>query len=210
MIVLIVLFIGGLLLFALSIHQIIVSRKLIKAGINGVLGALLFFSSIVFLLLLLNIQTYVQLTKEIQLAELEVGQHTQKGIPLVLRMNNQHRIYWITSSEWRIDARFLKWKPWLSVLGKEPVVRLETLSGRMGQYVDKPESVYPLYTNHKIIEEVSIFLTTHMGLVDSLYGSSVYMPAAEGAHYHISASHSGLIARPVNQMGKEAVLNWGR
>ena len=210
MLFIITLFVAGMILVVLSIRQIIFRRKFLRAGVNGAIGASLLIGAAFFSLLLLNLQTYVQLTKEIQLAELSVGKGTVEGTPLTLIINGNQHTYLISSNEWRIDARFLKWKPWAAVLGKEPVVRLESLSGRIKQHRDKPERVYQLHSDYKQLEELLSYLTMRFGMVDTLYGSSVYMPTKEGARYQISATHSGLVARPVNEQGREAIYNWGK
>lgn len=46
-------------------------------------------------------------------------------------------------------------------------------------------------------------------LIDARYGSSVYLPAAEGARYEVKVSATGLVARPVNEAGRQAVAQWG-
>ncbi|MEJ2611747.1 MAG: hypothetical protein P8179_17130 [Candidatus Thiodiazotropha sp.] len=199
----------GLALIGLSIYQVMVKRRFFRAGINGMVGFLFIISATFFTLLLFNIQTYVQLTKEMPLAELEVGVTSNMGTPLILLFNGKKSIYHISSKEWRLDARFLKWQPWLSILGKEPVVRLESLSGRESRKGQSRGEVFQLYNNFQQIEELLSYLTMKFGMVDSLYGSSVYMPVKEGAKYKISATHSGLIARPINAQGDQAISNWG-
>jgi hypothetical protein len=47
-------------------------------------------------------------------------------------------------------------------------------------------------------------------MVDTMYGSSVYMPVETGARYQVSANYAGLIARPINVTGKQAVIQWDR
>src|ERR1035437_3043110 len=44
--------------------------------------------------------------------------------------------------------------------------------------------------------------------VDALSGSATFLPMADGALYQVSVSQSGLVARPLNQAGREAVAGW--
>jgi hypothetical protein len=44
--------------------------------------------------------------------------------------------------------------------------------------------------------------------VDAEYGSSVYLPLADGAVFEVSMSQSGLLARPAGETGEEAVRRW--
>jgi hypothetical protein len=198
----------GLALVALSFRQLIHQKRLMRASINGAFGSLLIVFSAFISLLLLNLQTYVQLTKEMPLAELEVVQVTDEGASVTLTVGSKRYNYLIAADEWRLDARFLKWKPWLAVLGKDPIVRLESLSGKLPLSSVNPEQVYQLATDYPPLDELISYLTNRLGMVDTLYGSSVYMPNREGARYRISATHSGLVARPVNNSGRDAIINW--
>lgn len=44
--------------------------------------------------------------------------------------------------------------------------------------------------------------------VDALFGSAAFVPMADGALYEVRVSQSGLIARPLNQAGRDAVAGW--
>lgn len=44
--------------------------------------------------------------------------------------------------------------------------------------------------------------------VDAVYGSATYMPMTDGAAYRVTASPSGLVARPLNDIAREAVRRW--
>jgi hypothetical protein len=204
----ILIFILGLLLIGFSFWQLFLRRKLLQGGLYGTFGIALAFPSMVILLLMLNLQTYVQLTRETSLAEIYVGQRTDQGIPVSLIREGSTNVYWIKAQEWRVDARFLKWKPWVSILGKDPVVRLESFTGRMREIGSPPDPIYTLTDTSGILEQLTTFLATHTLMVDSLYGSSVYMPAKAASRYRISATQAGLVVRPVNETGHQAILDW--
>jgi len=44
--------------------------------------------------------------------------------------------------------------------------------------------------------------------VDALAGSAAFLPMADGALFEVRVSQSGLIARPLNQAGRDAVAGW--
>jgi hypothetical protein len=203
-------FLLGLVLLGVSLKQVFFKRKLLIGGFNGTLGAILTISAVVALMLFMNLQTYVQLTRETHLADLSVGNRTDRGIPVSFMREGKTQIFWIKSAEWRVDARFLKWKSWVSILGKDPVVRLESFTGRMIKTGDNPDPIYDLSESSGIAEYLTTFLATHTVMADTLYGSSVYMPTIEQSNYRISATHAGLLARPINTRGQQAILDWNQ
>lgn len=200
----------GILLTGFGLRQLIFKRKLIAASLNGLLGLVVLLVSAFVAMLLFNVQSYIQLTKEHVLAEVEIGAIDSGAATLVLTINGEPRTYPITTDEWRVDARFIKWKPWVALLGKNPVVRLESLSGRNAVAGSGVIQVYNLHEDFQIIDKIITNLTDHFGMIDTMYGSSVYMPVEAGAHYQVSANHAGLIARPINHEGEQAIMQWDR
>lgn len=201
----------GLLFSGYAVYLLIRRRRLLSAGINGLIGMPFLLAGGFLSLLLLNLQTYHQLTREVVLAEVSVGNPTKDGAPLRLVLRDHADTYFLQSSEWRLDAKFVKWKPWMSLFGKEPIVRLERLEDR-GLSVDGLPVMnrYDLLTGGEWTDDLVSILTDQIGLIDSVFGSSVYMPAVPGAEYQVSASISGLVARPVNPVAKRAVMEWRR
>jgi len=209
MVITIILLVGGLLLTGYASFLLVRRRRPIAAGINGLVGLPILVIGGFLSMILLNLQTYQQLTHEVLLAEISIGQPTQNGLPLRMVFNDHADVFLIDTPEWRLDARFVKWKPWLSLFGKEPVVRLERLEERGISSTGRPVmNRYELATSGQLSEELMAFITDNLGLIDSVYGSSVYMPSVPGAEYHVTASISGLVARPVNKRAKQAVVDW--
>lgn len=180
-----------------------------RAGLNGLAALPLLVVGGFFSMLLLNLQTYQQLTREVALAEISFGGASDQGIPLRLVVKDQSTTYLIQTREWRLDAKFIKWKPWMSLIGKEPVVRLERLEERgINPNGQVQADSYDLVSDNLLLDQMISVLTRELGLVDTVYGSSVYMPVAAHAKYQITASISGLVARPVNPMAEQAVMEW--
>ncbi len=199
----------GLSFSAYALFLLLRKRRLLRAGINGLAGMPFLVVGGFFSMLFLNLQTYQQLTHEVVLADVSLGQPTAQGVPLNLRINDRTETYMIQSDEWRLDARFVKWKPWLSLVGKEPVVRLELLEER-GRQLDSQaqRNSYDLVSDPLWMDDMVSSLTQQLGLIDTVYGSSVYMPVAENAEYRITAAISGLVARPLNLPAERAVIKW--
>lgn len=207
---LLILFIG-LLFSGYAFYLLIRRRRLLAAGINGLASLPFLLLGGFFSLLLLNLQTYRQLTHEIVLAEIRIDQPTEQGVPLYLAYGERVETFYVGTPEWRLDARFVKWQPWLSLLGKEPIVRLERLEERRAASAgSSPLKGYDLVTDMLWADRMVAALTEEFGMVDSVYGSSVYMPVRPGAEYQVSATISGLVARPVNPPGRQAVIEWSQ
>jgi hypothetical protein len=204
----IALLITGLLLLTISLRLLVFKRSVISATVNGLFGLFILLIATIFTLLLMNVQTYVQLTKEIDLVEIEVTDVSTNGAHLKLSYGGKTTTHLINADEWRLDARFIKWKPWFTLFGKEPIVRLESLSGRNQKITPGAGQIFQLADDSMNSDELFSYLTDKFGLLDTMYGSSVYMPMQRGARYLVSATHSGLIARPVNSQGRSAVNNW--
>ena len=211
MVVTLLLLFTGLLFCGYAFVLLLRRRRLLAAGVNGLISLPLLLCGGFFGMLLLNLQTYHQLTREFVLAEVRLGQPTSEGVPLQLIVGDQQQTYNIRTSEWRLDARFVKWKPWLSLLGQDPAVRLERLEEREASGEgDTPLKRYNLIHATAWIDKTISELSEKIGLVDSVYGSSVYMPAIPGTEYQVTASISGLVARPTNRQGRSAVIEWSR
>jgi hypothetical protein len=206
-----VLLLIGLFFAGYSFFLLLRRRRLIAASVNGFIGLPFLLVGGFFSLLLLNLQTYHQLTSEITLVDVHIGQPTDQGLPLRLAFADQEDTYFIQTPQWRLDARFVKWKPWMSLFGKEPIVRLERLEGR-GTNSDGRQVLnsYELGKQLAWTDEIVSAVSDKIGLIDSVFGSSVYMPSAPGAEYRVTASISGLVARPMNQYARNAVLGWAR
>ena len=199
----------GLLLMAYALLTLVKRRRLLLSGVNGFLGFSLTTVGSFATLLLLNVQTYQQLTREITLAEIVIGKSSASGTPVQLITQQASRSFSINAPEWRLDARFIKWKPWMSLLGKTPVVRLESIAGRTSD-LGVPIRRYEVATDNKWLDDFVSEISRHMGLIDSVYGSSVYMPVKVGARYEVTATVSGLLARPINSTARQAVLEWSQ
>lgn len=186
----------------------LLKRRLLVAMKNGTASLSLLSITMLFALLFLKMHTYSRLTSEQKLAELSIGIRTDDGIPIRIQTKDQQQVFYINAEEWQLDARFLKWKSWAYLLGSESIVRLEGLTQR---YPDSKQTIpvhHSLVSNHPKLSELGSSISDWIGIVDTYYGSAVYMPVVKGSTYTVSATIFELIARAENKQAHNAVIEW--
>lgn len=102
----------------------------------------------------------------------------------------------IHGEQWRLEARFLRWKSWAKLLGADPLYRLDRFSGR---YVNVEDEKNEKRSAFDVAPEVVIdpfdWSSEILG-VDTVNGDSVYQDMEHGKGYDILTSGDGLFARP--------------
>jgi hypothetical protein len=118
----------------------------------------------------------------------------------------------LRGDEWQVDARVLKWRGLANIAGFDTVYRLERIGGRYRDIDSErgaPRTVHVLNEPARIDAwELARRYREYVPWVDALSGSATFLPMADGALYQVSVSQSGLVARPLNQAGREAVTGW--
>lgn len=98
-----------------------------------------------------------------------------------------------------LDARFLKWHPWLTVLGVEPAYRLERVAGRYLTLDDEqtaPRTVYAIASALPVdLFALSERVPALSELVDAEYGTATFTEVEDGARYAVTVSSTGLLIR---------------
>ena len=160
-----------------------------------------------------SLHTYSRLTQEQEAARAVFRELAPRRYELLLVVKNEPaRAYEIRGDEWQIDARVLKWKGLGTLLGLDTLYRFERLAGRYADTTQEktlPRTVYPLaaeapFDLWALLKEQQRWLP----LADALYGSATYAPMADGAHYAINVSATGLLIRPLNDPAKKALGAW--
>jgi len=167
------------------------------------------------LLLSMSYLGYQRLTAEQQVAVIEFSQSGKEEYTARLMIDGElDRLLLIRGDEWQLDARVLTWKPPATLLGLDPVYQLERLSGRYST-VDRERS--EPRTVHALAEERTLDLwslahdfPTFAPGIDAYYGTATYLPLADGARFRVTLSRDALIARPVNELARAAVGDWGQ
>lgn len=123
------------------------------------------------------------------------------------------QLYELRGDEWQLDARIISWQPPLTVLGLDPIYKLERLSGRyasVDRELSEPRSVHDLAPGQPLdLWQLARRFPLLLPGVDAYYGTATYLPMANGASFTITMSRDALLARPANEAGTRAVARWG-
>jgi len=155
----------------------------------------------VLLLLASNFYTFKRVTAEEPIAELRFTRVGPQEYEAVMRYGDfcTPETYRLFGDQWRIDAEFLKWRPWANLLGFDSMYRIERLGSR---YLDIQGENTSRRVSYALRPAVPVDLTAviaaYHGIftpVDTLYGSSVYASMDKDAVYRVFRGQSGLFAR---------------
>jgi hypothetical protein len=172
-------------------------RRFIRISLWLVVVAVVAF----FLLLGASIYSYYALTDETLIAELEFEQRGEERYLALLRTGDfcGEQTYEVLGEQWRIDAQFLKWHYWATLLGLESQYRLERLEGR---YRDVADQNSKALLAHALAEPAAIDiggLAARLGrfnfLADASYGSSTYHDIDTTTRYLVFKSPTGIFTR---------------
>ena len=188
-------------------------RKVVRTtalglGTGGLLIAAALLGSIA-----LNLHTYQRFTSEQDVVQLRFAALAPQLFEVRLRFpDGASRRAELAGDEWQLDARVLKWSGLATVLGFRPVYRLERLSGR---YSSAEQELTARRTIESFTEDRGLDLWSSARVaddwipwVDAVYGSAAYLPMRDGAHFRVTISNRGLLARPLNDSAIKAVADW--
>ena len=164
-------------------------------------------------ILLSSIYGYNQLTDEQIVSQIEFRETAPGEYSARLMLDGElDKLLPLRGDEWQLDARVITWSPPATILGLDPIYRLERLSGRYSDVEDEknePRTVHALTEDSAMdIWNVARRFPALMPGVDAYYGTATYVPMADGARYEVSLSRDALIARPINDQAREAVGDW--
>jgi hypothetical protein len=165
------------------------------------------------LALVMNLRTYQRLTSETPAGELDLSRVAPHQYDAVITYpNGSVTVFFLRGDEWQVDARILKWMGTVDLLGFDTAFRLDRISGRYTKIEDEqgqPRTVYELRPPDAVdLWDLARRYHRWLPWVDALYGSATFLPMADKASYEISASQSGLIARPLNEPARNAISGW--
>ena len=160
-----------------------------------------------------NLQGYMRLTNETPAAEVRFRQQGERRFAAeVLYPDQTREAFDLAGDEWQLDARVLKWHAPATLLGLDAAFRLDRIGGRYRDVASErsqPRTVYELARPPGVdVWTLARRFRAWLPWVDALYGSATYLPMADGAHYAVSISPTGLVARPLNREAREAVAAW--
>jgi len=152
-------------------------------------------------LVLGNLYTYKRFTTENPIAQLTFTAVNHQEFDATLRFGNscEENIYRVFGDEWRIDAQFLKWKSWATLLGLNAMYRIDRLSGRYANIHDensKSHSAHELKTSSTLdLSKLAERYNNKFPPVDTVYGSSVYEAMQPNSLYTVFVTQSGILVR---------------
>ncbi len=162
--------------------------------------------------------TYFRLTAEEPVARItfeEVGDQEYNAY-LTLPGNDIPGKYVIYGDQWRIDAEFVKIKPWANILGVDSRYKLVRLEGRYQDIEDqntRPHMAYDLGATRGI--DIGKLVADWNFLIDAEYGSSTFTDIEISNAYTVYKSQFGLLVREdaaqsdaTSKGAVEGLFNW--
>ena len=202
----------GLILAILGCRRLW-ARGVVVGTLEGLTGLLLLALAVLAAAVGLNLRTYDRLTHEIPVATVSFQPLGEQAFSAVLAQAAGRTFVFDTyGDEWQLDARILKWRGIATVLGFDTIYRLDRFAGRYRDAAQERtgrRSVYSL--NDEPGLDVWAWTRAYprwLPWVDAVYGSATYMPMVAGATYRVTASPTGLLARPVNAAARKALRQW--
>lgn len=187
----------------------------IFAWLRGTLGLCLILFAVAFALSGLDLLSYKQMFQDKPILTISFVQKQEQHYVSTLLDIEQgvEQDFDIYGEQWQIDARMIRWSGLFNLLGAKPGYRLERLNGRYHSLEDErrnKRSVHPLSESEYFIDTWLLVNKSNnvVPLIEAVYGSAAYLPMADGAIYQISLSHSGLVAKPLNEIAEGAINSW--
>jgi hypothetical protein len=108
----------------------------------------------------------------------------------------------LAGDEFSVEARILKWHPWINLLGIHTAYELDRVSGRYSNIEDErrlPRTVYPLGSEQRVVDLFAwrARLPWLAPLVDAEYGSGTFIRPERDARFEVRVSTTGLLVRRV-------------
>jgi hypothetical protein len=201
----------GVILFLLGIRRVW-RRRVMTGSLEGLVGLLLLAIAALGVAISIDLYTYDRLTHESPVAEVHFQGIEPQHFWADVMMKNNTKTLDLRGDEWQIDARVLKWHGTAVLIGFDTLYRLDRLSGRywdLSKERTRPRTVYSLSEEPGLdLWMIAKRYARWIPWVDAVYGSATYMPMVDGAHYTVSVSSSGLLARPANNIARKAVGEW--
>lgn len=188
-------------------------RRILRAGAGALTGTAAAAALAVSVLVLLSYVSYERLTYERPIAAIEFSRVAPLEFRARLMIDGQRdRFFLLAGDTWQVDARLVTWKPPATILGLDPLYRLERLSGRysnIAQEREAPRTVHALAADTPVdLWSVAQRVPVLVPGVDAHYGSAAYVPMVDGARFEVSLSRDAVITRPGNEVARSAVERW--
>jgi len=153
------------------------------------------------LLVSANVYTYHRLTTETVIAELRFEPMGERQYLAHLRTGDrcEERVLPVLGEQWRVDAEFLKWQYWATVLGLDSQYRLDRLEGRYRTAEEQntaPKIAHDLGADTAVdVVSIAHTLGSWNFLLDATYGSSTYEDIDPARLFRVYRTTTGIITR---------------
>ncbi len=199
--------------FVLTTIRHLFKGRMLRASGSFAGGAIFAAVGFAGFILLSSLYSYGRLTEEVVVASIQFSEEAPNEFTARLMIDGRlDQFLTIKGDEWQLDARVVTWKPPATILGLDPIYRLERLSGR---YSDVERELTEARTVHALADDRALDIWNlaqeYPALtpgIDAYYGTATYVPMADGARFEVSLSRDALIARPVNDAARDAVGDW--
>jgi len=199
--------------FLLRTLRALFRGRLIRAGGSGIACITSFSVFALVALVLLSYLSYGRLTDERPVSTLlfsKLGPNEFNARLMTPGKIDQE--FLLRGDEWQLDARIITWKPPMTILGLQPIYKLDRLSGRYADVDQEQRGVRTLYSlTGELPADLWAFSRRFPMLlpgVDAHYGTATYLPMEDNARFDVSISRDALIARPANEAAERAVGEW--
>ena len=187
--------------------------QIIRAGGAGISCVASVAITIAAGVLLYSYISYDRLTSEQRVSKIEFRRTGPSEYEArVVTIGEIDRLYTLRGDEWQMDARVVSWTPPATILGLDPIYRLERLSGRytdIQREREEERTVYSLTEEQPIdVWDIARRFPLLTPGVDAYYGTATYVPMADGARFEVNMTRDALIARPANEAAREALGHW--
>lgn len=203
----------GLAVVAISL-RILIRRGWLLGWLRGMSGLVLVGSGLILALAAFDLYSYRQIVAEKSVATISFEQMgPQRFRAILVDSNGRESRYELAGDQWQLDARVIKWPNALAALGIKPGYRLDRISGRYYSLEHERSAERTVYALNESQMGVDVWAFFHGSesmppVIDAVYGSATFVPMADDALYEILLSHTGLLARPLNEPAQAAVADW--
>ena len=193
-------------------------RKWLSAGFQVIPLTASFIAFAAVLLVISNLTVYQRLTHERDIAFLSIARVSEQNYNVTVQYPSTDSAsnpdsFSIKGDEWQLEARILKWKGWANLIGLDSYFQLDRIRGRyrsIEQEINQTPTIYAFPNESRGINlwRLKKMMKSRIPFLDAYYGQAVFLPLKDGAEFIISINQSGLLARPRNDIARQAVNDW--
>ncbi len=176
-------------------------RNWLLGWVKGTVGLLLLVGAGYFALFSVNLLNYQRLMEGQPVATVSMEEKApQVFVVTVTGTGDQGQTVELQGDLWQLDARVIRWKGFLQLLGLQPAYQLDRVQGRylsLQEEQERNRTVYSMAKPGLVFDLWESAVGGNSMLVDARYGSAAYVPMADGAIYEVTLGSSGLVAETV-------------